>query len=152
MPKSVKRSVSLQSQFKIWVRNSKMACFIQISWRLYGTPPLLCRTLFIIDFFSLSSSLGFFILDIYPPKGRYTLDIFARDISIKRYCDKKTFFSLYFFPVCIEIFIFVQLCLLKPTLKIFWNVITIFLRKNIFLSKCLFIAILCLKMSSVYKP
>jgi hypothetical protein len=52
-------------------------------------------------------------------KGRYTLDIFARDIAIKRYFDEKTFFSQYFFPVCIEIFIFGQLCLLKPTLKIF---------------------------------
>ncbi len=26
-------------------------------------------------------------------KGRYTLDIFACNIAIKRYCDKKTFFS-----------------------------------------------------------
>jgi len=26
-------------------------------------------------------------------KGRYTLDIFARDIAIKRYCDKKTFLN-----------------------------------------------------------
>ena len=26
-------------------------------------------------------------------KGRYTLDIFARDIKIKRYCDKKIILS-----------------------------------------------------------
>jgi len=32
---------------------------------------------------------------LYPSllKGRYTLDIFARDIAIKRYCDQKIFLS-----------------------------------------------------------
>jgi len=85
-------------------------------------------------------------------KGRYTLDIFACDIAIKRYEIKKTFFIKYFFPVCIENIFFGQFL-------IFWNVITIFWRKSIFLSKCLFfkmsfylfITILCVKMSRVNK-
>jgi len=43
-----------------------------------------------------------------PTKGRYTLDIFARKIPIKRYWDKKIkrlkrhFSSNIFFPVCFE--------------------------------------------------
>jgi hypothetical protein len=43
---------------------------------------------------------------IFYVKARYTLDFFARDIAIKRYCDKeiKRHFSFnIFFPVCIDI-------------------------------------------------
>jgi hypothetical protein len=81
-------------------------------------------------------------------------------LAILRHCHKKILrkkdiFQPIFFPVCIEIFFLGQLCLLKPTLKIFWNVNTIFLRKKylfIKMSFYLFITILCSKMPSVYKP
>jgi hypothetical protein len=66
-------------------------------------------------------------------EGRYTLDIFAPNIAIKRYCDKKTFF--------IENIVF--LCVLKiffwDNFKYFEMSLQYFEEKKIFLSKCLFI-------------
>jgi len=72
-------------------------------------------------------------------KAQFTHNIFAYNNRIKRYSNKNIFFMQYFFLCELKIFTFGQLYFLKPTLKIFLNVTTIFLRKNIFLSKCLFI-------------
>ncbi len=89
------------------------------------------------------------------------------DIEIKRYCDKKTFFIQNFFPVCIEnifwgMILNILKChynILKKKMSFYRNIflsqylfIAISFYRNIFLSQYLFISILCLKMSSVYKP
>ncbi len=73
----------------------------------------------------------------------YTQDIFVHNILIK-YNKKdiaiKRHFSYNIFFLCVlKIFIFGQLCLLKPSFKRFLNVTTIFSRKKILLSKCFFI-------------
>jgi hypothetical protein len=73
------------------------------------------------------------------------------NIAIKRYCYKKTFFSQYFLTVCIEIFIFGQSCSLKPSLEIFWNVITIFLRKKYIFINMSFYLIIFLSQYCVWK-
>ncbi len=89
-------------------------------------------------------------LTMEPTKDRYTLDIFCSqycDIAIKRYCNKKTYFSQYFFPVWIEN---VYFCIFEYILKC---------QNNILTKKCLFIfllqyfliPILCAKMSRVNK-
>jgi len=60
-----------------------------------------CNQTFIVN----PSKLRFRIVQLNIGKGLYTLDIFVHNILIKRkkrYCDKKTFFIQYFFPVCIE--------------------------------------------------
>jgi len=73
-------------------------------------------------------------------KGCYTLDFFTYNIAIKRYCNKNNFFHPILFFLCVlKIFIFGQLCFLKPSLKIFKMSLQYFEEKNIFLSKCLFI-------------
>jgi len=60
-------------------------------------------------------------------KAHVTLDTFAHNIAIKRYCNKKTFFIQYFFFLSeLKKIIFGQFCLLRISLKIFLNVTTIF--------------------------
>jgi len=61
-------------------------------------------------------------------KAQFTHNIFAQNIEIKRYFNKKIdvdiFHPILFFLCELKIFIFGQLCLLKPSLKIFLNVPT----------------------------
>jgi len=68
---------------------------------------------------------------------------------MKRYCDKKKFFIQYFLSCVYWKYLFLD------NSKYFEMSLKYFEEKHIFLSKCLFIffiAILCAKMSSVYKP
>jgi len=67
-------------------------------------------------------------------KGRYTLDIFAHDIAIKRYCDKKTFFIQNMFFLCVlKIFFFGTIL---NILKCHYNILKkkISFYQNVFLS------------------
>jgi len=86
-------------------------------------------------------------------KAKFTHHIFTHNIEIKRYCNKmikRHFHPIFFFLCELKKFIFRQLRLLKPSLKIFYKGTTIFWRKNIFLSKYLFIfLILCAKILCV---
>ncbi len=94
-------------------------------------------------FYHPSSNLHVFFLfqnritlaKIYLPhsEARGTHDIFAHNIVIKRYCDKKTFFLKYFFIVC-ELKIFLG----KDINSYFES--NNFLKKNVSLSQYLFIA------------
>ncbi len=92
-------------------RKSSLVLFVSRTWRCLG----LKKSMFLYQ-------------------GFYTLDIFARNIVIKRYCNKKTFFIQYFFPVCTE-------NIFGDNSKYFEMSLQYFEEKKIFLLQYFFIAI-----------